>query len=392
VSAYLRLLAVPRFGPLIAASIVARLPIGVNGLAVVLFLNEQTGSFAVAGAVAGSLALGVGLGAPFMGRLVDRTGTGVLLPLALGHACGLLALLGLGSADAPPALLVAAGALTGASIPPTSSVLRARYPVLLRGREPLVTTAFALDSVLTELIFVAGPLLTALLVVLVDPGAALVLSAACVVAGTAAFLAAGPPPLAPGRARSGGTLGALHSPGIRTLVVSMLPVGFGFGAMEVALPAFADAEGRPELAGVLIAVWSIASAAGGLAYGARPSGLPLARVHVLAAMLVPLGFLVTAAASSLAVMLLLVLPAGVAIAPLIASRNELAGAAAPEGAETEALTWPLTALVGGIALGAAAGGTLADGPGWRAAVLVAAAAAAAGALVSFTRRATLAPA
>ena len=73
-SVYARILRHPRMAGLFAAALVARLPIGINGLAVVLFLREETGSFAVPGAVAGGLALGMGVGAPFMGRLVDRLG------------------------------------------------------------------------------------------------------------------------------------------------------------------------------------------------------------------------------------------------------------------------------------------------------------------------------
>jgi len=93
-----------------------------------------------------------------------------------------------------------------------------------------------------------------------------------------------------------------------------------------------------------------------------------------------------------AAMALLVIPAGVLIAPLIATRNELAGLVAPEGARTEAYTWPLTALVAGIAVGAGTAGALADATGWQAAVLAATLAAGVGAAVSAGRRATLAPA
>jgi MFS family permease len=190
---------------------------------------------------------------------------------------------------------------------------------------------------------------------------------------------------------STGRLGALAVPGIRTLVASMLPVGFAFGALEVALPAYADHEGEPELAGVLVALWALGSVAGGLTYGARPRRGSLASVHLRVALLLPLSFLPLALATSPATMALLVIPAGVLIAPLIATRNELAGLVAPDGAQTEAYTWPLTALVAGIALGAAASGALADATSWQTAVLAAAVAAALGAAVSAGRRATLAP-
>ena len=388
---YLAILRTPVVARLFGASLLARLPMGINGLAIVLLLREETGSFGVAGATAGALALGTGLAAPLTARAIDTLGERVLLVLAAVSAAALLAVIALARAGAPAAALVAAALIAGAAFPPASSVLRTRYPVLFGDRPELIQGAFALDSVLTETIFTAGPLLTAALVVLFEPAAALLVSAAALLAGTVALVAALPPQEERVAPADNGRLGALAAPGIRTLVASMLPVGFAFGALEVALPAFADAEGAPELAGVLIAIWSLGSVAGGLAYGARPRRAPLASVHLRVALLLPLSFLPLALASSPAAMALLVVPAGVLIAPLIATRNELAGRVAPAGSRTEAYTWPLTALVAGIALGAAAAGAIADATSWQVAVLAAAAAAALGASISAGRRATLAP-
>ena len=392
---YLQILRTPHVGRLFAASLLARLPMGINGLAIVLLVKAETGSFGTAGAAAGALALGSGLCAPLTARLIDSLGSRTLLFLAVLSSAGLLTLIALAQAGAPTAALVASALLAGGAFPPTSSVLRAHYPRLFGDRPALMQGAFALDSVLTESIFTVAPLLTAALVVLFEPAAALLVSAAAVVAGTFALVAALPAEDehetdAPDAARS--RLGALAVPGIRTLVGSMLPVGFAFGALEVALPAFADHEGRPELAGVLYALWALGSVAGGLTYGARPRRGSLASVHLRVALLLPVSFLPLALATSPATMALLVVPAGVLIAPLIATRNELAGMVAPEGARTEAYTWPLTALVAGIALGAATSGTLADATSWQTAVLAATVAAAVGAAVSTGRRATLVPA
>src|SRR5215207_9016332 len=384
---YLEILRTPAVGRLFGASLLTRLPMGINGLAIVLLLRAETGSFGVAGATAGALALGTGLAAPVTARAIDTLGERVLLVLAAVSAAALLAVIALARAGAPAAALVAAALVAGAAFPPASSVLRTRYPVLFGDRPELIQGAFALDSVLTETIFTAGPLLTAALVVVFEPAAALIVSACALLCGTVALVAALPPNEERVARADNGRLGALAAPGIRTLVASMLPVGFAFGALEVALPAFADAEGAPELAGVLVAIWSLGSVAGGLTYGARPRRAPLASVHLRVALLLPLSFLPLALASSPAAMALLVVPAGVLIAP----RNELAGRVAPAGSRTEAYTWPLTALVAGIALGAAAAGALADATSWQAAVLVAAAAAAIGASISAGRRATLAP-
>lgn len=387
---YLEILRTRPLGRLFAASLLARLPIGINGLAVVLFLKQETGQFGTAGAAAGAIALGTGLGAPFTSRLVDRHGPRSLLVLAAAHAAALLGIVVLAPAGAPAGALIATSLAAGAALPPASSVLREQYPRVLGGRPALLQGAFALDSVLTEVLFTAGPLLTAALLVLAGPPAALVVSAVAAVAGTAALVAALPRDREPERpGAAGGRLGALAAPGIRTLAASMLPVGCALGALEVALPAFASEAGRPELAGVLIAVWSLGSLAGGLAYGARPRRASLRTVHLRVAALLPLSFLPMAAASSPMVMALLSIPAGVLIAPLIATRNELAGEVAPAGTGTEAYAWPLTALVGGIALGAASAGALADAAGWQYAVLGASVAAAVGAAISASRRATL---
>jgi len=265
------------------------------------------------------------------------------------------------------------------------------WPTLLADRPQLLQPAYALDSVLIELIFILGPLLTGLITALLSPQAALLVSAASVIAGTLWFTA-----LPGSRAwqpesevSTSGLLGALGSPGVRSLVLISLPAGVGIGICEVALPAFTDAHGGREWAGVLLAVWSLGSALGGLAYGALPHRPPLDRVHLTIAALLPLSLLPLAAATSIAVMALLVIPGGMFLAPLLATRNELVGRVAPAGTRTEAYTWPVTAFVGGISIGAAIAGVVVDGPGWRVAFLTAAACAGAGALLAIGRRHTL---
>src|SRR3954453_12392857 len=275
---------------LYAAMIVARMPIGIDGIATVLFLRHEGKSFAVAGATAGALALGSALGAPFAARLIDRLSARVLVTLAIGHAAGLVALIALAVAGAPSWLLVPVAFVTGATMPTVSSVLRAAYATLLAGERSLIPSAFALEAVITEAIFIVGPLTTAALTWLFSAAAALGLAAATVILGTSWFVAELPREIADRRVERAADrhwAGALRSPGLRTIVIAMLPVGFSFGAIEVVLPAFADAEGKRQLAGVLIAIWSVGSALGGLIYGARPRLLPLATMHLWTAVFVP---------------------------------------------------------------------------------------------------------
>jgi predicted MFS family arabinose efflux permease len=172
--------------------------------------------------------------------------------------------------------------------------------------------------------------------------------------------------------------------------LASLPVGFCFGSIEVVLPAFSESEGSEEMAGLLLAVWSAASGAAGLVYGARGPQAPLADLHLRFAMLLPLGIAALAAASSPLSMALLAILAGIPIAPLIASRNQLIGEVSLPGTATEAFTWPLTALVAGVSLGAAAAGAVVESYSWTAGVLMAVAVAALGAGVLLARRETLA--
>jgi MFS family permease len=254
--------------------------------------------------------------------------------------------------------------------------------------------AYALDSVLIELVFVIGPLLTALATALLSPAAALGVSGALVVAGTLAF-ASSPPSRAwrPDASEAGhGWMGALRSRGLRTVVLATVPLGFCFGAMEVTLPAFSEAEASRAWAGVLLAVWSLGSAAGGLWYGAHAEGLRLGPTYVRLVAFVPLTFLPLAATPSIVVMPVLCLVAGVAIAPVLAAGNQLAGDVAPPGAVTEAYAWPITALVAGIAVGNAAAGGLVEAADWRVAFLVGAVVAMIGGVLVLARRRTLEPA
>jgi MFS family permease len=262
---------------------------------------------------------------------------------------------------------------------------------MLRDDPDLLPTAYALDSVLIELVFILGPLLTAGATALLSPVAALALAVALLVAGTLAF-AASPPSRAwrpEPRAGDHGWLGALRSPGMQTLVASMLPLGFCFGAMEVTLPAFSEDMASRTWAGVLLAVWSLGSLTGGLVYGARAGSLPLASTYVGLSLILPLTFLPLAAAPSILVMPVLCLLAGLAIAPLLASGNQLVGDVAPPGALTEAYTWPITSLVIGLAGGNAIAGVLVESADWRVSFLVATLGAAIGGLLAFMRRGTL---
>jgi MFS family permease len=393
VSVYARILRTPGVAVIVFATLIGRMPIGISGLAILLFVRDVTGSFASAGLCAGALALGSAVGAPLQGRVIDRRGVRMLLPLGAMHAAGLLVVLAAGEAGAATALLAGAAFVAGGATPPVSSVLRSRWPFLLAERPELIPGAYALDSVMIELIFVTGPLITTVVVATVGAQYGLIVSAAFALAGVLLLLGGlrgrpGPQPTPEGTPALG--LGALAAPGLRTLVLASLPVGFTLGTIEVVLPAFSTEEGAAELAGVLLAVWSGASGVAGLAWGVFGGGQPLLQAHLRLAWLLPLALVPLLLATSPVTMVPLAILAGLPIAPLIASRNQLVERLALAGTSTEAFTWPLTALVAGVALGAATAGTVIEASSWAGGVVVAIGVGLVGATLVGARRATLA--
>ena len=384
-------LAIPNGRRLVLASIVGRLPITFTSLGTVLLVREHAGSFATAGIVASAEAVGAAVTTPLQGRLIDRRGqSGILIPLALGNAAGLLLLAGAAVAGAPTAVLVACGLVAGACLPPLGACIRTIWSARLPG--DVVDTAYSLEAILTEVMFVTGPLLATALFVLASPAAALVAAAALAVGGTLAFATTRVARdwRSDRAAHSGGW--ALSSPGMRTAVAAGIWTGVTFGAVEVALAAFARAHGRASVAGLFLAAMALGSMAGGLWYGTRRWRGPAARRYLLFLALLSAGLALLLLADSIAVMAALALLAGIPIAPAAACLYRIVDDVAPAGMMAESFTWLSTSVVVGAAAGTAIAGPVVQDAGDRAALAIPAAAAAIGALLVAARRASLAPA
>ena len=154
--------------------------------------------------------------------------------------------------------------------------------------------------------------------------------------------------------------GALRSPGIRTLVVAAACAAVAFGALEVALTAFAEEQGSRDAVGPLITVWSIGSLVGGLVYGARTWSSPAPRRFLILSGLLGLGAVPLPFAGSLIAMGAFLFGTGLALAPLGATAYGLLATLAPAGTATEAYSWHIVANVVGSSIGAFLAGLLID--------------------------------
>jgi predicted MFS family arabinose efflux permease len=358
---------------LFVLSLVARLPLPMLSIGLLVHTQHLTGSYAAAGIVAGVYAVALGAGGPLLGRLVDGRGqTPVLVVSAVAEAVLLLAVALVPAGAAPAAVIVLAAGI-GVAGPPAGACLRSLLPRLLPDSGAL-HAAYAFEATAVELTWIVGPPAGLALGALWSTGAALAVAGLVLLAGTVAF-AVQPAtrawrPVENEAPRPRG--GSLRVPAMQVLVVVLIGVGALFGASEVGVAAAADALGSPGLAGPLLGLWGAGSLVGGLVAtrlggGARGvTGLMLLLGALCA------GHLALAAAAASAVTLAVaLLIAGTAIAPSYATVYAIVDRVAPEGTATEAFAWLGTAVAIGASIGAAGAGAAADHAGPAAAFVLA---------------------
>lgn len=359
---YRDLFAVPAVRATLVASIVGRMPIGIAGLAILLFVQGRSGSFALAGTASALYVLGLGLVAPFLGRFIDRLGPRPVLGVcAVLYPAALMTLAALVLVSAHAVWVSAMALVAGATLPPISACIRALYPRLID--DPgLLPTAYSVDSAIVEAVFILGPALVAACVAGDHPEAAVLLAALSAAAGTVIFLRAPAVRKWSGAAARGAQswLGVLGYPKLLVVFAATACYSIAFGLFEIAVTAHAAGKGAPAAAGITLALASVGSGAGALVYGARQWGAPVGRQFVIAlgamaggmALLVPIDDLAFYALASIA--------AGVPMATVIATQSLLVSRLAPRERLAESFTWGATCLLVGVSAGIAAGGALAE--------------------------------
>jgi MFS family permease len=368
-------LATPGARPFVIAAFIGRLPLPMLTLGTIVLVQTSSGSYGLAGAVSATLALSFAIAAPVAGRLADRLGQFPVLVASLAvHLTGLAGLVAAALAGAPPWTLFAAAVPAGAALPQLPSMVRTRWTSLL-GDSPALQTAYALESVLDEVVYIVGPVIVITLATQVSAAAGLAGAAVFVSAGTSLFAAlrgTEPAPSHLGR-RTGPRVIAV--PGLRVLVGALGMVGAVFGTLEVVMVAFATEQGARYLAGPLLATFAGGSLAAGLWYGARDWRAPAQRRFLAAIGGLAGGAFLFAAAGTVPQMAAAALIAGLAISPTLIAGFALTERLLPEQVLTEGFAWLIAATALGFAAGSTAGGLAVDAAGARTAFLVGAGAA-----------------
>jgi hypothetical protein len=341
------------------------------GLGIVLLVSATTGSYGVAGAISAAYMLANALLAILQGRLLDRLGQAVVLSSASGiFAVAMAGLVASVRSDWPVATSYACAALAGGALPQIGSCVRARWSYVLQSPTD-VQTAYAIEAVVDEVVFMLGPILVTVLATLWDPGAGLAVAVVACVAGTLVLSAqrgTAPPPHP--HHRSAGRRPSMPWATVVPLAVVSAALGTLFGAAEVTTVAFAGEQGSRAYAGGLLALWALGSLVAGLLTGAVTWRRgPTIRVKWgalgMACAMAPLPFV-----GSVPVMGLVLLIGGFAIAPSLIAVLSLTERTVPPGRLTEGMAIMQTGLVAGVAPGATIAGVVIDARGASVAYLV----------------------
>jgi predicted MFS family arabinose efflux permease len=367
---YRRVLSVPGALRFSGSALVARLPIAMDTIGIVLLVTGVGRSYGLAGALSGAYLIAAAALAIPQARLVDRLGQGrVLVVAAAVFALAMTSFVVVTQSGGPTWAAFVMVTIAGAGFPQVGSCVRSRWAHVLDDRADL-DTAYALESAVDEVVFMAGPILVTVLATSWHPVAGL---ATAIVAGTGGtlFFAA---------QRSTEPVPQPRSPGIRLdrlpwavmgpVCVVGVALGGLFGAAEVSTVAFAAERGHEGYAGPLLALYAAGSLIAGIATGLVQWRVgPATRLRWgavgMAVAVVPLSFI-----GSTVVMGAWLFVAGFAIAPTLVACVSLVEQSVPQARLTEGMAIIETALVAGVAPGAAVAGRVIDTHGASTAYLV----------------------
>ena len=343
---------------LLSTALVGRLPQGMSSLGVLLLVRDATHSYAAAGVAVGAGAGAAAVCAPLLGRMLDRFSRRIVVGSAAFTQAGIYILLYLAAtAHAGALVLVVCAGCAGGLVPPIAPVVRTILGDIFDDAS-LRETAYGLEAIAQETIWIVGPLLVSIVIAASSPKAAVLLIAAVGVVGTSLFLRSPLLDHADTHSESAPRGSALASVDLRWLLVPVALTGMALGATEVGLPSLALHDGYRTLSGFLLALWSFGSMAGGLRYSSMRWHSPLGSRYV---MLLVAGFVCTVPliiAGSIAVVAVCSVIAGLAIAPTFSCQYSLVGRVITPGTEHEAFSWLLSALIGGASAGLALGGAV----------------------------------
>ena len=331
------------------AGFIARLPISMVGIGVLMYVEAERGSYAIAGAVSGSIAITAAIGGPLSSRLIDKLGQHRVLPIQiLIIAISSIALIVLIPSSVPAPYLFIFSIGSGIAYPSIGALVRSRWTALLVSG-PILLTAFSIESIIDELIFIVGPTIAATTSVKIHPAAPQVI-AIFLLAGGGLWLASmrsSEPPINTQPGKPGKPV--ILQNGLIYLWGVHIASGVFFGAVETSIIAYTKIAGKPIYGGIVIALWSFGSLIGGVVYGGMHFKSPLHKQLIVVSFLLVPATAAMVFVNSIFMLALLTIAAGIGVSPLLIASAAITQRRSPIGRTTEAIA----SMYAGIGLGAA---------------------------------------
>ncbi|MFE6255121.1 MFS transporter [Agromyces sp. NPDC057865] len=358
---------------IIAAQLTARFPSGMLSLAFLLHVEQETGSYGAAGLVLAATSLGQAVAGPLTSRLMGRLGMRPVLITTLAICATAVVAIGVLPLTVPAYMAV--GLVAGLSTPPVQSAVRTIYPKMVNSRQ--LTPLFSLDASAQEIIWVVGPVVTTFVSTQIGTVWGILLAAAMMIGGGIWFISS--PELGRVRIpRSKRRFGAVltRPPVMLATIVGFLLIG-ACAAVEAGVVAVFGHDGAE--AGIVLAIFSVGSLAGGLFLGHVPIG-PWSTARRM--FIVFAGMALAAFVMDFWWLAATLFIAGIGIAPALAVLFAIVSASVKFSDTAEAYGWVGTGQLIGAALGSAVAGFLIDGYGAQGAFIAAAALAMLGVLAA----------
>ena len=402
-SPYAKLFSIPGTKAFCASGAVARLPMSMMGLGIVLALNHMYDNWTIAGVMSAAYVLATAAVTPLYARLYDRFGQRKVGPVVL--VVQIIAMLGFAFAAlmrVPIPLLFMLAVVMGLTQFSFGALVRTRWAYVLdrADKEELLNTAYALESAIDEIVFIFGPILAAFLAASVHPVSQLfVPTVACAVGGTVFFaLRDTQPPvlreiavvaasvngadvrLADGAFtrdsadadrfdldrlkkddRSRRKRNVLTYTGVLPLLAVFIVFNMAFTAFDTSMTAVMKSLHLDSVLGVQLAMLAVGSCIGALIFGSHELKGSRWRHMTMFLALMAVGFTVIhLCQGNLIVMGLVEILTGLTISPVFASGNLAVKETVPEESLTEGLSWVSTAGTMGASFGSMVTGIVLD--------------------------------
>ncbi|WP_106400438.1 MFS transporter [Actinocorallia populi] len=361
---YRQVFALPGLRGLMTVGTLARIPVAATGIALTLHVTLTLGQgFFKAGLVGAACTLGVAIGAPIAGRIMDRYGMRpVLLATMLAQLCfwplaGFL----------PYWPLLGGALLAGLLALPVFGLTRQCLAAMVP--EEQRRTAFSLDSMLVEIGFIVGPAFATAAVGLLGSGWTFAMIGLGMAAAGTALIVLNPPIRTEEEAKAalaGGSAPVSRRSWLTIPMLALLLVTFSatflVAATELGIIAVLTEGDAVNWTGLAIGLWCLWSLVGGFVYGGLPRGLPApVLIGAMAVLTLPL-VLVT----DWRWLILALIPSGLLCAPSLSTTVDAMSRWVPARVRGEAMGLHSTAMTLGLACATPAAGWVIDeaGSGW----------------------------